>query len=61
MATFRDSDPSDPMYNEGPQSYSPHWGRAFLKSKKPPPNPVDGSPTTRSGFGMPERIGRLEK
>jgi hypothetical protein len=28
--TFKDAEPSDPMYSEGPQSYSPHWARAVL-------------------------------
>lgn len=45
MATLRDSKPPDPMYSEGPQSYSPHWGRTFLASKIPSPKPVDGNPT----------------
>jgi hypothetical protein len=34
MGTLIDSKPSDPMYSEGPQSYSPHWGRAFLPKPK---------------------------
>jgi hypothetical protein len=25
MAIFRLASPEDPMFNEGPQSYSPHW------------------------------------
>jgi hypothetical protein len=29
---FRDYDPSDPFYKEGPQRYSPHWGRTMLSS-----------------------------
>jgi hypothetical protein len=29
MVTFRDAGPNDPMYREGPRSYSPHWSRAF--------------------------------
>jgi hypothetical protein len=34
MGTLRLSKPNDPMYSEGPQSYSPHWGRAFLPKPK---------------------------
>ena len=30
MATCRLSKPNDPMYGEGPQSYSPHWARQFV-------------------------------
>jgi hypothetical protein len=38
--TFRDYGPNDPFYKEGPQSYSPHWGRGLLKPKQPlPPKP----------------------
>ena len=33
---WKDSDPSDPMYSEGPRSYSPHWARGFQKSKTKP-------------------------
>jgi hypothetical protein len=40
--TFRDAKPSDPMYKEGPQSYSPHWGRALLKSKSVSQQNTDG-------------------
>ena len=29
--TFKDYDPDDPVYREGPRSYSPHWARALLK------------------------------
>jgi hypothetical protein len=25
--TWRDSDPSDPMYSEGPRNYSPRWAQ----------------------------------
>ena len=41
MATCRDSKPNDPMYSEGPQSYSPHWARPVVKpaSPKPPTQP----------------------
>ena len=40
--TFKDYDPSDPFYSEGPQSYSPHWVRASYDPKKPtPPNAAD--------------------
>jgi hypothetical protein len=40
--TFRDYAANDPFYSEGPQSYSPHWGRVLLKPKQPlPPKPVD--------------------
>jgi len=43
MAIFRDYKPTDPIYSEGPQSYSPHWAREFLlkKSKEPPKLPKD--------------------
>jgi hypothetical protein len=27
MAIFRLATPDDPMFSEGPQSYSPHWAR----------------------------------
>ena len=36
------SEPSDPMYNEGPQRYSPHWARTFRGSKKPLPPSTAG-------------------
>jgi hypothetical protein len=41
MGTLIDSKPSDPMYSEGPQSYSPHWAREFRpkKSDEPPKLP----------------------
>jgi hypothetical protein len=42
---WRDSEPSDPMYSEGYQSYSPHWARAFRKSRKPSPSATVGHPT----------------
>jgi hypothetical protein len=35
MVTFRDSKPDDPMYREGPRSYSPHWGRPFRPNAGP--------------------------
>jgi hypothetical protein len=48
MATFRLSTPDDPMYSEGPQSYSPHRARQFVKpaSPKPPETepPKDDAP-----------------
>jgi hypothetical protein len=37
MGTLIDSKPSDPMYREGPQSYSPHWARPFAKPAAPKP------------------------
>jgi hypothetical protein len=36
MAIFRLSTPDDPMYREGPQSYSPHWVRPFRPVAKQP-------------------------
>ncbi len=33
--TWRDAEPDDPMFKEGPQSYSPHWARTFLTPTKP--------------------------
>jgi hypothetical protein len=39
MAIFRDAKPDDPMYSEGPQSYNPHWARAFLPMPLKPPKP----------------------
>jgi hypothetical protein len=33
--TWKDSDPSDPMYSEGPRIYSPHWTRGLVKPVKP--------------------------
>ena len=35
---FRDYAPSDPVYSEGPQSYSPHWTRGLkpIPATKPP-------------------------
>jgi hypothetical protein len=35
MAVFRDYDPDDPVYNEGPRSYSPHWARTLIEPKQP--------------------------
>jgi hypothetical protein len=37
MATCRLSKPNDPMYGEGPQSYSPHWARQFVNPASPEP------------------------
>jgi hypothetical protein len=37
MGTLRLSKPNDPMYSEGPQSYSPHWARPFVKPTAPKP------------------------
>jgi hypothetical protein len=42
---WHDSKPSDPMYSEGYQSYSPHWGRPFLRSRKSSPSATVGHPT----------------
>ena len=28
--------PHDPMFQEPPRSYNPHWGRTYLKSKLQP-------------------------
>jgi hypothetical protein len=53
-ASWRDSDPSDPMYSEGPQSYSPHWGRKFLKPKTPLPPSTAGQQT-------PQRVGNQSR
>ena len=33
--TWRLYEPSDPIYKEGYQRYSPHWGRAFLGVLQP--------------------------
>ena len=30
---FSDYGPDDPFYKQGPQAYSPHWARTFLKPK----------------------------
>src|SRR6516165_2279667 len=49
--TSRDSDPSDPMYSEGVQSYSPHWARVFLPSKTPSPKKKAGHPTQERASG----------
>jgi len=43
--------PDDPMWSEPPQSYSPHWARALLRSKKTSPDPSDGHPTEQVGSG----------
>jgi hypothetical protein len=51
--TWKDSDPSDPMYSEGPQSYSPHWGRKFLKPKTPSPPSTAGQRTEAPASGKP--------
>jgi hypothetical protein len=37
MGTLRLSKPDDLMYREGPQSYSPHWARQFVKPAAPKP------------------------
>jgi hypothetical protein len=50
---WRDSKPSDPMYSEGYQSYSPHWGRAYLKSKRTSPNSTAGPTTAPHGSETP--------
>jgi hypothetical protein len=44
MAIFRDAEPDDPMYREGPQSYAPHWTRPFLPSKPAPPKVLEEEP-----------------
>jgi hypothetical protein len=36
---WRDSDPSDPMYSEGPRSYSPHWAQEFRRPRVWQTNP----------------------
>jgi len=43
---WKDSDPSDPMYSEGPRSYSPHWARGFQKSKTAGPQTAPRDPKT---------------
>jgi hypothetical protein len=37
--------PDDPIFKEPLRSYSPHWARAYLKSKKNSPASTDGPPT----------------
>jgi hypothetical protein len=41
----------DPIYKEGLRSYSPHWARALLKSKKTAPPPTDGSDAEQKDAG----------
>lgn len=50
IVTFRFSTPDDPMYSEGPQSYSPHWARPFRPSKvakQPDEQPPQQKPPTK--------------
>jgi hypothetical protein len=50
MGTLIDSKPSDPMYSEGPQSYSPHWARSVARPAAPklpePEPPKDDAAST---------------
>ena len=52
---WHDSKPSDPMYSEGYQSYSPHWAREFRRSKPPSPSATAGHPTAPCGSGKRTR------
>ena len=46
--------PDDPIFKEPPRSYSPHWARAYLESRRPPPiarpPPPRIGPTPRLGL-----------
>jgi hypothetical protein len=42
---WKDAEPDDPMFGEGPQSYSPHWARTFLEARKATPEEKDGPQT----------------
>jgi hypothetical protein len=47
--TLTDYDPSDPIYSEGPQRYSPHWARTLIEPKKPAP-PKTAEPPSNPGL-----------
>jgi hypothetical protein len=53
--TFRDYAPSDPVYSEGPQSYSPHWGRTLLKPQEPSPANTVGCQTQQPAYPVTQK------
>jgi len=52
--TWKDSDPSDPMYSEGPRSYSPHWAQEFRRPRTPSPPSTVGQQTHQPASGKPD-------
>jgi hypothetical protein len=43
--------PDDPIFIEGPRSYSPHWARAYLASRPTSPGATAGPQTAKDGSG----------
>jgi hypothetical protein len=43
--------PDHPIYKEPLRSYSPHWARGYLKSKKNSPETSDGREPEQKGTG----------
>ena len=50
--------PDDPMFKEGLTSYSPHWGRKYLKSKTDSPATTAGPQTNLPESGKPTPTSR---
>ena len=46
---------SDPVYSEGPQGYSPHWGRTLLKPKEPSPANAAGHQTQQPTYPVMQK------
>ena len=61
MAIFRDAKPDDPMYREGPQSYSPHWARKFRPRNNEAPKLPETIQPEKSGSSAADTEAEAEQ